>query len=71
VISDSMSYGKALGANTYRRPREKSKREQAADLLNAGRRLAREALAEEQRESALDAEYGPRLDVKEAPTEKP
>ncbi len=41
---------------------QKTKREQAADLFNAGRKLAREALAEEnaQAEQAeLDAEYGP------------
>lgn len=41
--------------------REKSKREQAADLINAGRKLAREALEEERIESLLAAEYGPRV----------
>jgi hypothetical protein len=40
---------------------EKSKREQAADLLNAGRKLAREALEEEAKEAALLTEYGPKV----------
>lgn len=41
------------------RAKQKTKREQAADHLNEGRRLAREALAEENAEAALTAEYGP------------
>jgi hypothetical protein len=41
--------------------REKTKRERAADILNEGRRLEREALAEEQRDAALVAEYGPKV----------
>lgn len=40
---------------------QKTKREQAADLINAGRKLAREALDEENRDTALIAEYGPRI----------
>jgi hypothetical protein len=40
---------------------QKSKRERAADLIDEGRRLALEALDEEDRELALDAEYGPKI----------
>ena len=42
------------------REKQKTKREQAADLINAGRKLARDALAEENREMELDREYGPK-----------
>ena len=43
-----------------RERKQKTKREQAADLINEGRRLAREALDEENLEAAMVAEYGPR-----------
>lgn len=48
-------------ARPVRQAEQKSKREQDADLINAGRKLAREALDEENREMALDAEYGPKI----------
>lgn len=65
-----MEYGNGLGraAEQARKDRSKSKREQAADMFNAARKLAKEALEEENRaadakreEEALAAEYGPRL----------
>lgn len=55
---DTLSYGAGLYGR--REKTYKSKRQQAADLINEGRKLAREALAEENLEQALDAEYGPK-----------
>ena len=46
-------------SSMYRGRAQKSKREQAADHFNEGRRLAKEALAEENIEIALTNEYGP------------
>ena len=60
--------GLARAAEKARTDRAKSKREQAADAFNVARKLAREALEEENRmaeakrdEEAMVAEYGPRL----------
>jgi hypothetical protein len=60
--------GLSKAAAEARQNRPKSKREQAADKFNEGRKLAREALEEENRaaearrvEVAMEAEYGPKL----------
>jgi len=63
-------YDNALGraAAKARKERPKTKREQAADMFNAARKLAKEALEEENKaaevarvEKAMVEEYGPRL----------
>lgn len=66
MTSENLEYHSAMGrgAALARQAQPKSKREQAADKFNEARKLAREALEEENREAEakrVEAEYGPRL----------
>lgn len=57
MAAPELSYDSAMYLG---REKARSKREEAANLINAARQLAREALEEENLERDLDAEYGPK-----------
>lgn len=59
MAANSLGYHSAM-MNGRAKAIEKTKREQAADLFNEARKLAREALDEENKEAELRNEYGPR-----------
>ena len=56
-----LEYDNGLYRAKARNKSYQTKRESAADLIEQGERLAREAADEERRAAELDAEYGPEV----------